>query len=63
MPESLRLTQPESVALVAVVMDRLAAAHGIRILLIKGPTLAQQGLRAPRDSSDRRPAVRAREVG
>ena len=46
------LTPDESVPLLTAWVMRLAADLGIRALVIKGPLVAQQGLREPRSSND-----------
>ncbi len=47
-----RLALAEGVPLAHTLVDRVARDQGIRALLIKGPILAIQGLREPRQSGD-----------
>ncbi len=42
----------EAVPLAHALVARLAADHDVRVLFLKGPVAAAQGLRAPRDSVD-----------
>ncbi|MFT3873079.1 MAG: nucleotidyltransferase family protein [Nocardioides sp.] len=49
---STALTMAEAVPLGYVLCDRVARNAGIRLLAIKGPVLAQQGLRSERQSAD-----------
>ncbi len=49
---STALTMAEAVPLGYVLCDRVARNAGIRLLAIKGPVLAQQGLRSERMSAD-----------
>jgi CDP-glycerol glycerophosphotransferase (TagB/SpsB family) len=46
------LTLPEAVPLAHALLDRVAQAAGVRVLFIKGPAAAEQGLRSPRTSAD-----------
>ena len=46
------LTLAEGVPLLHAMVARIARDHGVRALLIKGPVLAMQGLREPRQSGD-----------
>jgi hypothetical protein len=46
------LALSEAVPLAHALVDRVAHEEGVRILFIKGPTAAEQGLRAPRTSLD-----------
>lgn len=47
-----RPTAQEAAPLVHVLCERVAQASGSRVLAIKGPVVAMQGLRAPRVSAD-----------
>lgn len=46
------LTLAEAVPLAAALVSSAGARIGVRTLVIKGPTLAEHGLREPRDSND-----------
>lgn len=51
-PESMRLTSAEALPLAYALTAHLAAEHGIRLIGIKGVSLAHHGLRDPRISAD-----------
>ncbi len=52
MTDAVHLTLEEAVPLVTAVVARVAEAEGIRVLFVKGPSLAAMNLREPRASSD-----------
>ncbi len=49
---ALRLRAEEAVPLAHALVARVASDHGLRVLAIKGPAVAEQGLREARDSAD-----------
>ena len=59
----LRLRAEEAVPLLHTLVARAAADLGLRVLAIKGPVVALQGMRAPRASADLDVLVHPRDLG
>ena len=63
MSGALRLRAEEAVPLLHTLVARAAADLGLRVLAIKGPVVALQGMRAPRASADLDVLVHPRDLG